>query len=357
MPIPDGYLRRQTEPGPPQGRGKANIKNGPGASIRSIQPPLGGDRSSMPLPVGFQEKGSLIYHPAAGLAKKKVRLRFLERTLQSMARILEEFLFSEAHAGKRGLLQALDPRLKLLTLVSFVVTVSFLNSVPMILGLYGVSLGLALLSRVPAAFFIKRVWLVLPLFAGVMALPASTNLFTPGDTVATLFSLGRSYHFGPYSIPAEITLTRQGIASAMLLVSRVGTSMSFLLLLTLTTPWADLFKALRCLRIPVVYVQTLGMTLRYLLLLCQMVQDMHIAKKSRTIRVQKVKREQQWIAGQVATLYKRSMQLSQEVHRAMVARGYQGEVRILTAFRLRPRDGIWTLFCAGLMGFFIWVGR
>jgi len=311
----------------------------------------------MILPSWFQEKGSLVYHPVPELAKKKIRLRFLDRTLQAMAQLLEAFLFSEAHAQKAGLLQKLDPRVKLLTLISFVVTVSLLHSVSFILGLYGVSLGLALLSRIPAPFFIKRVWLVLPLFAGVIALPATTNIFTPGDTAATLFSLGRSYHFGPYSIPAEITLTWPGIGSAMLLVSRVGTSMSFILLLTLTTPWADLFKALRCLRIPVVYVQTLGMTLRYLLLLGQIIQDMHIAKKSRTIRMQKAKKEQQWIAGQVATLYKHSMQLSHEVHRAMIARGYQGEVRILTAFRFGPRDGIWALFCAGLMGFFIWMGR
>lgn len=333
------------------------MKNGPDASLQSIQPSPGGDRPGMRLPAGFKEKRNLVYHPIPGLAKKKVRARFLERTLQSMARLLEEFLFSEVHARKTGLLQALDPRLKLLTLVAFVVTATFLHSIPLVLGLYGVSLAMALLSRVPVVFFIKRVWLVVPLLAGLIALPATTNVFTPGDTAAVLFSLGRSYHFGPYSIPAEITLTRQGLASAMLLVSRVGTSMSFLLLLTLTTPWPDLFKALRCLRIPVVYVQTLGMTLRYLLLFGQLVQDMHLAKKSRTIRVQKVRSEQQWIARQVATLFTRSMQLSQEVHRAMVARGYQGEVRILTAFRLRPRDGIWTLFCAGLMVFFIWMER
>jgi cobalt/nickel transport system permease protein len=169
--------------------------------------------------------------------------------------------------------------------------------------------------------------------------------------------LNREYQWGPYRIPAEITLTQQGIQAALLLVSRVGASLSFILLLTLTTPWADLFKAFRSLQIPLIYVQTLGMTLRYLMLLGQIVRDIHLAKKSRTLRPLEARTEQSWIAGQMATLFKRSLQLSGDVHRAMVARGYQGEVRILSVFHLRPVDGLWAGACAGLMALFLWGGR
>jgi cobalt/nickel transport system permease protein len=309
------------------------------------------------LPPWFRENGSLAYHPDPALASQRMRLPFLDRALRAVADLMQDFLFAETHAQKSGLLQKLDPRVKLITLLLYVVTISLLHSFPWILGLYGVSLGLALFSRIPLGFFLRRVWLVLPLFAGIIALPATLNLFTPGDPVVLLFSLSREYHWGPYRIPAEITLTRQGIQAALLLVSRVGASLSFILLLTLTTPWADLFKAFRSLRIPVIYVQTLGMTLRYLMLLSQTVRDMHFAKKSRTLLPQKARAEQRWIAGQMATLFKRSLQLSGDVHRAMVARGYQGDVRILSVFRLRPADGLWAGFCAGLITFFLWAGR
>jgi cobalt/nickel transport system permease protein len=270
---------------------------------------------------------------------------------------MQDFLFAEIHSQKPGLLQKLDPRVKLLTLLLYVVVISLLHSLPWILALYGVSLGLALSSRIPLVFFLRRVWLVLPLFAGIIALPATLNLFTPGEPVFLLFSLPQEYQWGPYRIPAEISLTGQGIQAALLLVSRVGASLSFILLLTLTTPWADLFKAFRSLRIPVIYVQTLGMTLRYLMLLSQTVRDMHFAKKSRTLLPQKTRVEQRWIAGQMAALFKRSLQLSGDVHRAMVARGYQGDVRILSVFRLRPADGLWAGFCTGLITFFLWAGR
>jgi cobalt/nickel transport system permease protein len=99
------------------------------------------------------------------------------------------------------------------------------------------------------------------------------------------------------------------------------------------------------------------MAWRYLLLLTRIIEDMHIAKMSRTIRPGKTRAEQRWIAGQMGFLFKRSMQLSSDVHRAMVARGYQGEVRILSIFRLQKKDYVWGLFCAGVAGILIYLGR
>jgi cobalt/nickel transport system permease protein len=311
----------------------------------------------MMLPPWFRRIGTPVYEPDPALANRKIRFLFLDRSLRAVAGLMEEFFFAEHYSQKDGLLQKLDPRVKLVTLLLWVVLVSLLHSLPWILGLYGVCVGLALLSRVPLSFFIRRVWLVLPLFAGVIALPATLNLFTPGESAVVLFPLSREYRWGPYRIPSEIALTWPGIQVALLLVTRVGTAMSFILLLTLTTPWPNILKALRSLQIPVIYVQTLGMTLRYLLLLGQIVQDMHLAKKSRTLRPRKTRAEQRWVAGQMGALFKRSLRLSADVYRAMVARGYQGEVRILSAFRLHPADGLWAGACAGLMVFFLWGGR
>jgi cobalt/nickel transport system permease protein len=310
----------------------------------------------MALPVWFQMNGA-VYKPAPGLADKKLRLHFIDRTLQGVAGMLENFIFSEGQSQKPGLLQGMDARVKLLGVLLLVVCTSFLHSIPLIYGLYGLTLILALLSRIEAAFFIKRVWLVLPLFVGLIALPATLNIFAPGEMAVTIFSLEKSHQFGPYFIPPEIGMTRQGISTALLLVGRVATSMSLVVLLPLTTSWADLLKAVRSLGVPQIYVQTLGMALRYLFLLSQIIREAHIAKKSRTIRAGKTRTEQRWIAGQVGALFKRSMQLSAEVHRAMMARGYQGEVRILSVFHIRKRDYFWMAFCVGLSGLLIYLGR
>ncbi len=311
----------------------------------------------MMLPAWFRVNGGMAYEPAPEFVKKKVRPHFLDRTLKALAGLIEEFIFSEAYSQKPGMLQELDPRAKLLGVVLMVVSTSLIHSIPMIYGLYIITLILAFLSRIDPLFFIKRVWLVLPLFVGILALPATLNIFTPGDPVWRIYSIGKAYHLGPYFLPGEIAMTQQGISAALVLVGRVATSMSFLLLLTLTTSWADLLKALRLVRIPQIYVQTLGMALRYLMLLSQLVREIHIAKKSRTIRPEKTKAEQRWIAAQLGTLFKRSMQLSLEVHRAMAARGYQGEVRLLSVFHLQKKDYFWMIFCATLSGLLIHSGR
>jgi cobalt/nickel transport system permease protein len=311
----------------------------------------------MRLPSWFQAGSEWVYEPIPGLVNRKFRVHFMDRTLKAMAGLLEKFVFSESYVHKSGLLQALEARVKLLGVLGFIVCTSLIHSIPCVYGLYGLTLILAVLSKIQVSFFLRRIWLILPFFVGVIALPATLNLFTPGEPFFTLFSLDRPYQVGPYFIPREIALTRQGISAALFLVGRVATSLSFVLLLVLTTPWASLLKALRSLLIPQIYVQTLGMTLRYLLLLTQIVQEMCLAKKSRTLRVRRTGAEQRWVAGQLGTLFKWSMQLGAEVHQAMVARGYQGEVRVLTSSPVRKRDYIWLAFCAGVSGILFYWGR
>jgi cobalt/nickel transport system permease protein len=302
----------------------------------------------MALPSWFKMNGPPAYEPIPGLAGKRMRLLFLDRTLKAVTGLLAEFVFFEAYTQKAGLLQGLDPRLKLMGLLAFVAGVSLLHSLPAVYGMCVLALVLAVLSRIGAVFFLKRVWLVLPLFAGVIALPAALNLFTPGELVWKIGELESAYQFGPYGIPKEIGFTNQGLTVALFLVGRVGASLSLVLLLTLTTPWASILKAVRSLGVPQLYVQTLSMALRYLMLLSQIVEEMYTAKKSRTLRAGKTRVERRWIAGQAGALFTHSMHLSSEVHRAMIARGYQGEVKILNTFRVRARDYLWLGFCVGL---------
>ena len=304
----------------------------------------------MALPSWFQINGSTVYEPIPGLAGKRMRLLFLDRTLKAVAGLMAQFVFSESYTQESGALQGLDPRFKLIGLLSLVASVSLIHSLAAVYGMSALALVLAVFSRIGAGFFLKRVWLVLPLFAGVIALPATLNLLTPGELIWKIGELESAYRIGPYGIPKEIGFTKQGLTTAFFLVGRVGASLSLVLLLTLTTPWASILKGVRSLGVPQVYVQTLGMALRYLMLLSRIVEEMYTAKKSRTLRSGDTRREQRWIAGQAGALFARSMHLSSEVHRAMISRGYQGEVKILDTFRVRTQDYLWLAFCIGLSG-------
>lgn len=309
------------------------------------------------LPDWFQNNGSSVYRPDSKTGGGKVRLHFLDRTLKAMAALMEGFIFSDDFTRKKGILQGLDPRAKLIGVLILVFVVTAVHSLSLVYGMYILAFVLACVSGIRPGFFLKRVWLAIPLFAGMIALPAVLNVFTPGEIVVRLCSLGGPRRIGPYVIPAEIGVSRQGISTALLLVGRVAGSMSLVLLLTLTTPWMELLKALRSVRVPRMYVQTLGMALRYLLLLSQIVRETYTAKKSRTIRPGRTGGEQRWIAGQLALLFRRSMQLSVGVHQAMVARGFQGEVHLLTTSRMRGRDYAWIVLCAAIFGGFLYLDR
>jgi cobalt/nickel transport system permease protein len=59
--------------------------------------------------------------------------------------------------------------------------------------------------------------------------------------------------------------------------------------------------------------------------------------------------DRRFIAAAVGTLFVRSQALGEEVHLAMLARGYTGEVVTLERLRWRVRDGIWLVAVAALI--------
>lgn len=269
--------------------------------------------------------------------------------------VLQEAVFSEAYASAPGLLQALDPRVKFGLLLLFLVIASLVRSIPVLISIYLFTLLLAQLSQIGLPFFIKRVWLFIPMFAGIIALPAIFNVITPGEVWVPLFHFPRAYSWGPYHVPEVVGISRQGVWGALVFISRVAASVSLVVLVTLSTRWDHLLKALRVVRIPHVFVLTLGMTYRYIQLLARLVQDMYWAKKSRTLKFSKIRTEQGWIASRIATLFRKSFQLSQQVHGAMRSRGFDGEARTLDTFQVQARDYLAIAISLVWGGFLIWL--
>lgn len=271
---------------------------------------------------------------------------FMERTIDGAAGFLRNAILSEAVAKRHGLLQALDPRVKLITILALIVSVSLMSSPVTIWGGYLFVLLLAVASSVPLLFFIKRVWLFIPLFSAVIVIPALFNVVTPGEPLCTVAHLSRNYDLGPYHIPEIISITRQGLLTASIFIGRVATSVSLTVLLTLTTRWNDLLRALTVLRVPNIFILILGITYRYIFILVQAVRNIHIARKSRTLRYGSTGAEQRWVASRMGYLFKRTWLMSQDVHRAMLSRGFSGEVRALSVFKAGNCDYAWCLFVA-----------
>jgi len=282
---------------------------------------------------------------------------FLERTLGEIGHFFRDGFLSDEYARKPGFLQKLDPRVKVVTFLSLLVSVTWLTEPIVILGVYLTILLLTRFSDIPLRIFIPRVWLFIPLFSGIIVLPAIFNVFVPGDPLLAVATFSKAYSIGPIKLPQEIAVTRQGLLSATVFVLRVATSVSLVILLLLTTGWPRLMKALRILKVPQMFTFITSMTHRYIYLLLRLIQETHLAKKSRIIRKGDAKSGQLWIGSQMGITLRRSLKLSEDVYHAQVSRGFTTDVKILDQFSLTRRDMMWAMLCVVFMGVALGLNR
>ena len=122
-------------------------------------------------------------------------------------------------------------------------------------------------------------------------------------------------------------------------MTRVATSISLVVLVTLTTPWTRLLAGLRALGVPKLFVLVIGMAYRYLFVLLASVQDMYVARRARAIAPERDSQAGRAFVGATAgALFGKAHALSEEVHQAMTSRGYRGDARTLDVARLRLAD-------------------
>lgn len=265
----------------------------------------------------------------------------LEHTLSGITQALERGLFAEEISTRSGLFQALDPRVKVLSVLALLIAVSFSHSLWIIGAIYVLALILALASSIPADFFIKRVWLALPFFTGAVALPAL--FITPGPALVHL--------------PLGLVITKTGVITVLFLLLRVSTSVSLTLLLILTTPWNTVLSALTVLRVPDVFILILGMTYRYIYLLLHIANDMFLSRKSRVVGRLNATEERRMFAAISGTLLNRSLNMSSEVYLAMQSRGFRGTIVTLKPFQMKTQDWMWLFIFLTLAVIAILLGR
>jgi cobalt ECF transporter T component CbiQ len=261
----------------------------------------------------------------------------MEHTLRGITETLERALFAEEISGKPGLFQSLDPRVKVLAVLALLIAVSFSRSLLVIAAIYILTLGLALFSSISADFFIKRVWLALPFFTGMIILPAL--FITPGPALVRL------------------VITSTGAISSLFLLLRVSSSVSLTLLLILTTPWNTVLSALTVLRIPDVFILILGMTYRYIYLLLHTANDMFLSRKSRVVGRMDAAEDRRMLAAISGALLSKSLNMSSEVYLAMQSRGFRGAIVTLKPFKMQNRDWFWLITLLLLAVAAIFLGR
>ncbi|MEA9391390.1 cobalt ECF transporter T component CbiQ [Acerihabitans sp. TG2] len=247
----------------------------------------------------------------------------MTRLLSGLEGVLAHADDAQQLAERRGLLQWLDPRIKLVGLGLLIITGVMVHSLVALAGLLLTAVVLAGLSKISARRLLNQVWIGVLLFTGLVALPAL--FLVPGIPLLQLPGL-------------PLVITWQGLRSAAFLIGRAESSATLSLLMVLTTPWPDVLKALRYLRVPKMVVMILGMTHRYIFVLLNSAIALFEARNSRMIGPLPPRERRRLAVNAAGALLERSLYLSQEVHLAMLSRGYRGDIHLMHDLRCRTLD-------------------
>ncbi|HET7039601.1 MAG TPA: cobalt ECF transporter T component CbiQ [Gemmatimonadales bacterium] len=170
-----------------------------------------------------------------------------------------------------------------------------------------VVLGIAVVARIPPAVMARRtLWPLAFVVAGSFLLP----LVVPGRPIA---------HAGP------LTVSDAGILRFATVVGRAAVALGAAVLLVSTTAFPELLQALRRLRLPPVVTASLGLGYRLLYILMEEIERLGRAARSRNAGAGAAHRRR-LLVGIAAAVLGRALARGERTHRAMLARGYDGDL-------------------------------
>jgi len=281
----------------------------------------------------------------AAVSRRSGAARIARRGLSGIFGLLASSHQRDANAESGGFLQGIDPRAKTVSLIGLIFVTTLVHSWLSLALCLTSGVFLALASNVPGNL-LARAWLAVPLFTLLITLPATLNIVTPGHPLLVFPGV----HLGK----GVLAITAPGVVVAVRMAVRTGCCVTFALLLASTTRADRLFKGLRMLGMPSTFVTVLAMMERYTQVLARVAGEMHMAKISRTIEDSGLRREHEWVAAGMGSLFRRSRTMIRDVQSAMVSRGYKGENHTLDGLRAGPADYMFVagvaLFAALLLG-------
>ncbi len=251
-------------------------------------------------------------------------------------------MLHERFVRRQSPIHRVDPRVKVLWTVGFVLTISLLpNAAWESFALaWGVTVLLATVARLGWSYALRRSFVAVP-----FALAAVSVLFLPGPPL--------------WRLPGGWTISSTGVARFLSVLLRSWIAVQAAVLLTAVTPFPDLIHALHHLRLPALLVHIIAFMVRYLRVLADEAQRMLRARAARSAALPERPSGGRWtwrarVAGyMVGQLFLRSYERAERIYRAMEARGYQGRLLTLTRHRLTSYDA-WALLGGAALWVLVW---
>ncbi|OGN92942.1 MAG: cobalt ECF transporter T component CbiQ [Chloroflexi bacterium RBG_13_50_21] len=256
--------------------------------------------------------------------------------------------FLDSYRPRASLIHRIDPRIKLVLTVAFILTSTLLpgGAWPIYFLFFALLLSVEIISELGVTFVLKRSSLALPFV--LTALPLILTI--PGKT---LFNLS----VGPWIIHASVP----GLIRFVSIAIKSWLSVQAAIVLAASTSFPDLLLAIRALHVPQLLVSIFGLMWRYLFVLVDEAARLMRARASRSglsdLPGARPGGSIPWRArvtgGMAGSLFLRAFERSDRIYMAMVSRGYDGEVRTLPLPAVQPTQWVVLIASLSLLGTFL----
>lgn len=272
--------------------------------------------------------------------KGGLKMPFIEKGIHHVADVIRTGYIQWETASKDNFFQRIDARVKVLFLLFYVIIVSLKKDILSEVLIGAFVFILTLISRLNIFSLYKRVLFFGFIFGFLIALPSAFNVITRGEIIFPILHLSRPYSFLIYRVPEEIGFTREGVFGVVMLTSRVMNSLALSFFVLYTTPFPEIIKALKVLKVPDGFLMIITLSYKYMFIFAKTVEDMHLAKKSRLAGQVSNAEARRWIAGRIAFMFKKTRLRCEEIFKAMLGRGFSEDIRIYGVRKLQASD--WT---------------
>lgn len=249
---------------------------------------------------------------------------FVDRSLKNFASAFKKVYATESSSARDGFLQKMEPRGSLAGFFFLLLAAAFTDSAVFLLALLALVLCLCAATRAGVLPVLMRSFPAIVL-TSVLAAPAVFGFVTPGRALVEV---------------GGVSITSEGVRTALFFSLRVSTIAALVSLAALTTTHSGLFRGLARL-LPSFFATALFFTFRYALILVKTAEEAALAKKSRTICGLGAPEGRRWSASRAAFILKRSQSMAEEVSMAMAARGFDGHLRLTPGGRLGAAEFLW----------------
>ncbi|MGC8779672.1 MAG: cobalt ECF transporter T component CbiQ [Anaerolineae bacterium] len=232
--------------------------------------------------------------------------------------------FLDSYRPRPSPVHALDPRVKLVLALAFILAVALtpIGAWPVYLLLLALGFSVVLLSELGVGFVLRRSALALPFVLAALPILVTAR----GAALWHILLAGWT-----------VTISDAGVQRFLSILLKSWLSVQMAVVLAASTPFPHLLLAMRAIGIPRLIVATFGLMWRYLFVLVDEALRLLRARAARSgdpdgaANGRRTGGSVAWRArvagGMAGNLLVRSFDRGERIYAAMAARGYDGEVR------------------------------